>query len=151
MSAFKRKANGLYKSKNANFAVSGLNHLGKVKFLGEIDVELSQYINKGYLTEQTFVLHKSIPNSLLTIDILIAPYVKDQKIKDYLPKELSNIEEIKFHDQDKNTFNRKDQDKETNLTRFQELVLDVQDLGELRIVTEASNKDMETEKRESDF
>ena len=41
MSAFKRKANGQYKSKNAHFAVSGLNHLGKVKFLGEIDVELS--------------------------------------------------------------------------------------------------------------
>ena len=100
MSAFKRKANGSYKIKNAIFTVTGLNHLGKVKFLGEIEVELSQYLNKGYLAEKTFILHKSVPNSLLAIDVIIAPYVKDQKIRDYLPKELSSFEENKNDDQD---------------------------------------------------
>ncbi len=41
MSAFKRKANGSYGNKKAHIAVTGFNHIGKVKFLGELDLELS--------------------------------------------------------------------------------------------------------------
>ena len=38
-----------YKPKNCLFNIQGLNNAGKTKVLGELEIELTQFIGKGYV------------------------------------------------------------------------------------------------------
>ena len=89
LSAFYRNpANGKYQSKGLTIAISGFTDgkdpKPKPKFLGKIDIDLGQYVGMPY-QKYSFVLHQSLPNSSIELELMIAPFVEGQPLAEYLP------------------------------------------------------------------
>ena len=87
LSAFYRNAtNGKYQAKAMSVNISGYSEAAqpKLKYLGQLDLDLSIYVGLQY-QRQRFVLQKSMPNAYIDIEFIISPYVEGQPLSDYLP------------------------------------------------------------------